>query len=162
VCCDAADVCCWGFDGGGGVYYYCSSPCIDAVSDSESCSEDIEEDYTCNGCKQILPPTCATYRDYSGLLKRSCYYGCPYDWDTSDEICFEVKECFGILKDGLCFDCEGQERCWPVEDVGGGTCETTGQCVVQIACNLITMCFECSPIETVVEVVTEETCECAE
>ena len=107
-----------------------------------------------------MPPTCSPYNDYSGLAIKECHDGC-FDWNVSDEICYEVKDCFPMIKsDNLCLECEGEKSCFPVIDMGGGDCETLGECLVQIACDVALTCFQCTDTETVIETVTEETCFC--
>jgi hypothetical protein len=131
-----------------------------------SCSEVWEDDYKCTGCKQVTPPICvpSTYRDYSGLEIGTCYDGCPqFDWDVRDEICYTVKNCWNQLhNNSLCIECEGEKSCFPMMDTGEGNCRTIGECVVEVACDIILTCWQCTGGDTVSDTVYEETCECSE
>lgn len=165
LCCDADEVCCWSDDGMGGFVYYCNPPCTDEVTDPTICSEDNEDFYKCTGCKQVVGPTCSpsTSRDYSGLEISTCYDGCPqFDHNTSNEICYEVKNCFGMFEaDSLCMECEGEKSCFPVVEFGEPSeCKTIGECVTQVACDIVFTCFQCTAVEIVSDTVYEETCQC--
>jgi hypothetical protein len=150
----------------GGTYYYCNPPCRDEVTDLTSCSEDNEDDYKCTGCQQVSPPTCGTYRDYTGLEISTCYDGCGYDWNSSDEICYEVKDCFFMFHpNSWCLECEGEMSCFPVIESPGGEedCETSGECIVNILCDLAVTCIQCESDpenDPVIITVRKETCEC--
>ncbi len=166
LCCNSDEVCCWYIDGSGNFVFYCNPPCTDAVTDTMTCNEYNEECFKCTDCKQISPPpTCSTttYRDYTGLEISTCYDGCPqFDHNTSNETCYEVKNCFPMLhEDHLCLECEGWNICVEVVEFGDPpVCETVGQCVVQIACNIIFLCFQCTEGTQVLETIKEETCQC--
>jgi hypothetical protein len=160
VCCNSGEVCCFSPESG----FYCKPPCWDELTDSTTCSEDNEDDYKCDGCQQLSPPPCSTYRDYTGLDIHACHDGCPDDWNSSNEVCYELKECFAELKNNSwCEECEGENRCWPIIDPdppGGDDCETVSACFTQMACDIIFMCFQCSSGGDTIETVRKNTCTC--
>lgn len=110
----------------------------------------------------LTSPTCLdfTWRDYSGLQIKTCYDGCPTsDWNTSDEICYEIKKCGGILReDFVCWDHSGDFWC----EHCGTSCLIGGivGCFVGGVCSAIMDCFDCCTLEEVVDTVHEETCSC--
>jgi len=161
ACCAADEVCCYYLDT---LEHYCSPPCRDEVIDTTSCSENNEDDYKCTGCQQITAPTCGTYRDYTGLQIKACYDGCPqFDWSTSYDDCYREKRCFPMLhSNSVCVECEGEEFCAGILDIGppGGDCETIGECIVQIVCDIIKTCFQCERGSQVVSFLGRETCNC--
>jgi len=166
ICCDNSRVCCSNVDPQVGLFYSCELPCWEEVDDSTSCTN---EDEKCDGCRQVLPPTCGTYRDYTGLVTKDCYAGCAWeDWDTTIEICYEVKTCVNIpYGNRLCVECAGQNVCLPITipNPPGGDCETYGECVVKIVCDYATICQQCEsdippPLSTVVSTVYKSTCSC--
>jgi hypothetical protein len=157
TCCNANEVCCFTLGG----QYYCKPPCSDQITDTTSCSQDNEDTYPCNDCKQVLAPPLGTYRDYTGLQISECYNGCPqFDWNTSDEICYQEKECYlSIHENSMCLECEGHKACFKVKYTPP-LCETEGDCVAQVLCDIIHLCLQSNPGSTVVYTDYRETCVC--
>ncbi len=162
TCCNSDEVCCWYFDGG--FTYYCNPPCTDEVTDTTSCSEDNEDAFKCKGCQQITSPSnCGTYQDYTGLVIETCHDGCPqFDWNNSEEICYEVKECFPMFhSNSLCLECEGEMLCLRLEFGEPPECQTIGECIVTIVCDVTENCYQCeSGGGDTVYTHKEETCSC--
>jgi len=156
-------VCCQYLLGG----YYCSPPCWDEVIDSTTCSKEHEEDHACPGCTVgVVPPTCLdfTYRAYSGLKQKQCHDGCiNTDWNTSDAVCYETKQCGGQLKDDeVCLECEGELSCFGLhyEDEVCFYGDGTAGCLIGIACDVLVCCFDCENSSEVIDTYTKEHCEC--
>jgi hypothetical protein len=145
---------------------WCVEKCKEEVVDTTTCSKDNEDGYKCDGCGSLInPPTCGTYRAYTGLQIKTCHGGCFWDSDSSQEICYQEKQCstsMGHLN-SMCMECNGRHVC--ISIIGGGPsgepCLTIGDCVTEIACNLLYTCFQCEPSDTVVgPPITRETCHC--
>jgi hypothetical protein len=159
VCCDAGEVCCTSLTPP--YNHYCEEPCTDEITDTTTCSEDNEDAYKCFGCEQWTEPTCDSYRDYTGLAIKTCYDGCPLDRNTSEEICYQIKECKSVIHgDSLCMSCNDLEACIPV-NTHVTPCTTVGDCVINIACDITYICNQCEEDTEVIATVTEETCECS-
>lgn len=170
LCCDADEVCCWELIMPGFVIeYYCNPPCTDAVTDTTTCSQDNEELYECIACLNRTDGPCSeyTYRDYTGLEISTCYDGCPqFDYNTSNEICYEERYCFGQLKTlHLCTECDEGILCINCDiDLEADVCQcdddNLGCAVAVVACSLIINCWDCGEGGSLVSTVRRETCSC--
>ena len=134
----------------GGFVYHCNPPCWDEVTDTTSCDESQEETYECPACL-VFPGGggCAghTYRDYSGLQIKECHDGCPqFDWNVSDEICYELKKCVDaqVHQEALCML------------FGNGELG----CVPELDDTLIVACVVCGTGGDLVDTLKKEICSC--
>jgi hypothetical protein len=147
---------------------WCVEKCKEEVVDTTTCSKANEDGYKCDGCgSQINPPTCGTYREYTGLEIKTCHDGCFWDQDSSWEICYQEKQCSLSMaqQNSMCMECNGKHVCIPIIGMGGGLsqCQTAGDCVIQVSCDFLYTCYQCEPSDTVVgPPIRKETCHCKE
>ncbi len=164
VCCNAGEECCFYL-----AYpysHYCVQPCRDEITDTESCSEMKDENERCPGCTPpFFSPQCWEFHwvDYTGLKIKECYEGCPQrDWNIRSEICYQRKFCTGTFQENqLCMLCQDELFCVPLLNSGPSGCDfSIGNCLLTVACNLLTGCVKCEPSSEVIDTYYRETCDC--